>query len=102
MRKTNCWEFKDCGRKKTGDRFRGQRKCVVPEMSMYDGINGGKNAGRACWLVADTTCNGDVQFTFAQKLKTCATCDFYLKVKEEEEEELDAPLTIIEDLCNLE
>lgn len=100
MRKTNCWEFTGCRKKKTDDRFLGRRKCLVPEMSMYDGMHGGKNAGRACWLVADTTCNGDLQLTFSHKLTTCSQCDFYLKVKEEEGNLLDAPLTIVENLCN--
>jgi hypothetical protein len=99
MKKANCWEYKGC-RRQTNDLLLRRGKCLVPEMSMYDGINGGKNAGRACWLVADTACNGDVQLTFSHKLKTCAECDFYLKVREEEED-LEAPLTVIENLCNL-
>jgi predicted RNA-binding protein YlxR (DUF448 family) len=98
MRKINCWEYKGC-RKEENDRLLSRQKCLVPEMSMYDGINSGKNAGRACWLVADTTCNGDVQLTFSHKLKTCAQCDFYRKVKEEEGD-LETPLTVIENLCN--
>jgi hypothetical protein len=53
-------------------------------MTMYDGVNGGKNGGRVCWIITDSACDGDVQVTFHHKLETCAACDFYRTVKEEE------------------
>jgi len=46
--------------------------------------NHGKNAGRFCWAVAGTYCNGKVQGSFAEKLKNCAKCDFFKKVQSEE------------------
>jgi len=49
-----------------------------------DGIHGGKNAGRACWVVAGTMCRGKVQGTFAKKFKDCRRCNFYIKVRLEE------------------
>lgn len=60
MRLLNCWEFKKCGRDKTGD-------CPAYQ----------KKAGKVCWLVAGTMCGGKVQGTFAQKLGNCTKCDFY-------------------------
>lgn len=37
-------------------------------------------AGQACWLVAGTFCGGRVQGTFAQKLGSCLSCDFYRQI----------------------
>jgi hypothetical protein len=51
--------------------------CPAATDSQYDGLHGGTNAGRACWLVAGTMCKGEVQGTFAHKYKDCAICDFY-------------------------
>ncbi|MBI5102871.1 MAG: hypothetical protein HZB33_13690 [Nitrospirae bacterium] len=48
------------------------------------GVHGGKNAGRACWVLAGTMCGGKVQGTFAQKYANCEVCDFFRSVKEEE------------------
>ncbi len=95
----NCWEFKKCGRQPGGE-LNGSRPCQVPKMSIYDGINGGKNGGRVCWIVADTVCDGDVQETFHQKLEACSQCDFYRIVKEEEGGSPKIPLDILEKLCS--
>ena len=35
-------------------------------------------------VVTGTTCEGDVQGTFAQKLTRCSSCDFFLHVVKEE------------------
>jgi len=40
-----------------------------------------ENAGRTCWLVAGTLCDGTVQGTAAQKIGSCRDCDFYQGVK---------------------
>lgn len=56
----NCWEFKKCGREKTGD---------CPAVT--------KNLGRMCWIVAGTMCGGQVQGTFAKKYKNCLACDYH-------------------------
>ncbi len=52
--------------------------------SKLDGIHGGKNAGRACWVVAGTRCGGKVQGEFALKAGNCMICDFYRQVAKEE------------------
>jgi hypothetical protein len=49
-----------------------------------DGQHGGKNAGRACWVVAGTLCEGEVQGAFADKYDDCRQCSFYQRVREEE------------------
>jgi len=73
--KLNCWEFKKCGK---------EAVCPAARESRLNGINGGKNGGRACWVVAGTLCGGKVQGVYAQKLGNCLECDFYKKVRTEE------------------
>jgi len=80
MRKINCWEFKMCGREKES----AAGMCPVMAARRGDGINGGINGGRVCWVVAGTCCDGKVQGAYAQKVMTCTACEFRLRVKEEE------------------
>ncbi|MEJ2696037.1 MAG: hypothetical protein P8013_05260 [Candidatus Sulfobium sp.] len=100
--KKNCWEFKGCGRQPGGDRKK-EGVCPTALMTIYDGINGGENGGRACWMIAGTRCEGKMQGTFAHKVQSCTECDFYRAVTDEEGQELKLPLEILEDmLCKLE
>jgi len=64
----NCWEYKNCGRDVQGG-------CPA-----Y--IEG---KGRICWLVAGTMCGGEVQGTFARKIKNCNECDFFKMVRRKHE-----------------
>ncbi len=84
MTKINCWEFKKCGRESNGDNASVLGVCPASTNTVLDGVHNGKDAGRACWVVAGTMCNGKVQGLFAQKYNDCKLCDFYQKVKEEE------------------
>lgn len=84
MGKVNCWEFMGCGREFKGSHVNEMGICPVPLEKRLDGTNGGKNAGRACWVVAGTLCGGEVQGTYARKFNTCENCDFYRAVKKEE------------------
>lgn len=71
--RTKCWEYKKCGREKGGAKEEKLGLCpACPDN------------GRFCWNVAGTLCGGEVQGTFAQKKSTCLSCDFFLKVKDEE------------------
>ncbi len=81
--KKNCWEVKGCGQQRR-EHNNTLVKCPVPEMAASDGINGGKNAGRICWLIANTMCRGDNATTFEDMIKVCTECDFYKLVREEE------------------
>jgi len=76
MAKQNCWEYKKCGK---------QGVCPAYIEVRLDGVHGGQNAGRSCWVVAETHCDGKVQAGFASKFSECAKCEFYIKVKHEEE-----------------
>ena len=80
----NCWEFKECGQCQGSASLDGDTNCPVPGSIDQNGANRGENAGRYCWRVADTFCDGGIQGTFAQKLQTCIECDFFKKVQEEE------------------
>lgn len=72
--KKNCWEVMEC----TKD------DCPAKKETKLDGVHGGIAAGRACWVVAGTRCQGEVQGEYAQKFQNCSTCKFYLQVREEE------------------
>ena len=82
--KKNCWEFKKCGREPGGEKVRELGVCPAATEQRMDGVHGGKNAGRCCWVVAGTLCGGQVQGTFAKKFQNCQECEFYKLVKEEE------------------
>ncbi len=81
--KLNCWEFKKCGREPGGENFL-LGSCPAAKEAALDGVHGGKNAGRACWIIAGTLCDGAVQGTFARKYEHCEKCDFYNRVWHEE------------------
>ncbi len=82
--KKNCWEFKNCGRQPGGEHIRDLGICPAATETRLNGIHGGKNAGRACWVVAGTFCNGQIQGTFAHKYRNCDICDFYQAARKEE------------------
>ena len=86
--KLNCWQFMGCGKQKIEDRSScPTNTCPCPASieKSFDGIHGGKNAGRACWSVLRTQCYGSVQKTLEQKYQTCLSCDFYHFVIDEED-----------------
>lgn len=82
--KINCWEFKQCGREPGGKNAEDLGVCPAATDSRFTGNNGGENAGRYCWRVAGTLCDGGVQGIFAEKALTCCKCDFFLQVVDEE------------------
>ena len=83
--KKNCWEVKNCGRQEGGLREKDFGVCPAYSEAKLDRIHDGKNAGRACWVVAGTMCGGKVQGTYAEKLTNCIKCDFYTLVRNEEQ-----------------
>ena len=80
----NCWEFKKCGREPGGVNVTGLGVCPAATEGRLNGVNHGKNGGRACWPVVGTLCGGQVQGTFASKISNCMACDFYQQVGQEE------------------
>ncbi len=86
IKKICCWEYMECGREPGGSNADEFGICPSSIASRYDGINGGTNAGRYCWPVAGTFCNGDLQGTFAAKIMDCLRCPFFTTVVREEGE----------------
>lgn len=78
--KKNCWEVKNCGREVGGSKAAELGVCPASTESRLDGVHGGKNAGRACWILKDTLCGGGVQSNLAVKLGKCVACEFYKSV----------------------
>ncbi len=84
MKKLNCWEYKRCGRESGGIKVHELGVCPAASEEKLDGIHGGENAGRSCWVIAGSMCGGKVQGTFAQKYGNCVICDFFNRAKKEE------------------
>ncbi len=95
MSKLNCWEYKQCGREPNGVNSVALGVCPASVETRLDGVHGGKNAGRSCWVPAATLCADRVQGTYGQKFGECSKCEFYRRVKEEEATKfLFAPLLL--------
>ena len=73
-----------CGRQPNGEKVEEFGICPATTDSTLDGINSGNNAGRCCWKVAGTYCNGKMQGTTASKIADCIECDFFKAVQKEE------------------
>ena len=95
MKKINCWEFKECGREPGGVKTHELGVCPATIEETLHGTHEGKNAGRACWVVAGSMCGGKVQGTFAQKYGNCVKCNFFQKVKEEEDAKFELSATLL-------
>jgi len=84
--KVNCWEFMSCGRHPGGKHVFEHGVCPASLETSVNGMNGGTNGGRCCWTIAGTFCFGEVQGTFAQKIKNCMDCSFFWSVADEEDD----------------
>ncbi len=61
-----CWEFKKCGREKGGAKEKELGACPAYPAT-----------GNKCARTTGTLCGNKVQGTFAMKLASCMSCDFY-------------------------
>ncbi|HEY5998845.1 MAG TPA: hypothetical protein VI078_06015 [bacterium] len=86
MAKLNCWEFTKCGREPGGVNAAAQGVCPAASENALDGVHGGVNSGRACWVLAGTFCGGEVVGSAAKKIASCKECAFYKLVMAEEGE----------------
>lgn len=84
MAKKNCWEVMKCGREPGGKNAEELGICPAAADKRLGGVHGGRKAGRACWVIAGTFCDGAVQGTFAQKYRDCSVCEFYRQVRKDE------------------
>lgn len=85
-KKINCWEVKDCGRTEGGKHAKYMGVCPASTEAKLNGVHGGINAGRSCWVIANTFCHETVQGSVAKKSRKCTACDFYKLVEKEEGE----------------
>jgi hypothetical protein len=93
--KTNCWEFKKCGRETGGINCEKLGVCIACTETRLNGVHGGKNSGRACWAVVGTLCGGQVQGAFAAKFGNCKNCEFYKTVLNEEVEDFKLATSLL-------
>ncbi len=89
MNRKNCWEVMACGREMNGMNVTNHGVCPASTEERLNGINGGFNAGRACWAVKGTNCSGKPQKQLAEmeqviKLTECLQCLFFKQVEDEE------------------
>jgi GlcNAc-P-P-Und epimerase len=98
--KPNCWEIKKCGRGPDSGQGDDHAPCPAATEKRLDGVHGGKNSGRACWVVAGTFCGGKVQGTHALKYDVCKKCDFFQQVAREEGKNFQRPLFLLSKLKN--
>ena len=80
----NCWQYMSCGREPDGARIDLFGVCPVATDTRLDGVHGGKNAGRACWVIAGSFTKEAGEMALARGHKDCAACDFYNAVQSEE------------------
>jgi hypothetical protein len=102
LSKLNCWEVKKCGREPNGAKVDELGACPASTKKGLDGVHDGQNAGRACWVVAGSMCNGKKQGTFAKKFANCNMCDFYSMVKLEEGLNLEMSVVLLNKLRHAE
>lgn len=76
-RRMNCWEYHGCGAELGGVNISEDGPCPASTEVRLDKVHGGKNGGRACWVVAGNHCAGRPCGTFAKTFSTCYECDFY-------------------------
>ena len=83
-KKTNCWEFKECGREINGVNSKIYGVCSAASFDLADGFLGGKNGGRACFYITGTFCSGRFEGTKPLKEHDCENCDFHKLIGKEE------------------
>jgi hypothetical protein len=98
--KKNCWEIMSCGRGPGGSGDGGRDVCPAARAGALDGVHGGTDGGRACWVVAGTFCGGAVQGQFARKYFDCRTCAFYEQVRDEEKGKMLKPRELLDRLAH--
>jgi signal transduction histidine kinase len=77
--KVNCWEARRCHRGPGT-----AEPCPAALDATSTGVNEGLNAGRICWTVPGTSCDGALHGDFVDKQEMCLQCDFFHRVREEE------------------
>ena len=80
----NCWEHMGCGRQPGGERCEDLGVCPAAAELSHNGVNRGDLAGRVCWAIVGTICDGELRGTMGSNLDNCMKCDFFHAVAGEE------------------
>ena len=85
MKKTNCWQFWQCGREPGGKYTKNYGTCPAASEADADGLNGGTNGGRICWVIAENDSRVRMDCSDLHKQCSCLECEFRYSVMSEEE-----------------
>jgi len=69
--------------------------CPAVTCKTLNGVHGGMNGGRACWMVTGTMCGNKIQGSYQYKVENCIQCIFFLNVKIEEGKKYVQPETLL-------
>ncbi len=84
MSKLNCWEYMECGRGPGGFGTHEAGVCNIAKEIAANGLNGGVNGGRLCWLIAEKCSSEEVKCSNYHNKNSCFSCKFRYKVSAEE------------------
>ena len=83
-KKLNCWEFMKCGKGPDTAGSNGHDICSVASAVIADGLNGGDNGGRICWVIAENYFKGSIHCSEKRIIHSCYACEFrYLVTMDE-------------------
>ncbi len=69
--------------------------CPAVTCKTLNGVHGGINGGRACWMVTGTMCGNKIQGSYQYKAESCIQCIFFHHVKKEEGKKYVRPETLL-------
>lgn len=95
MRKQNCWEFMGCRKNVSGFTSDEFGVCPAVTCKTLNGVHGGMNGGRVCWMVTGTMCGNKIQGSYQYKAENCIECDFFHQIKNEEGKKYVQPETLL-------
>lgn len=84
VNKQNCWEYMECGKEPGGVRADESGVCPVAAAASVNGLNGGINGGRLCWVMAETCGHVNVKCSPLHQPSFCYSCEFRYRVTAEE------------------
>lgn len=97
--KPNCWEIMDCGREPGGRNAEDLGVCPVSTEARLDGVHGGTNAGRSCWIVARAYAEqAGHEGPNARDVEACLNCRFFQLVCEQEGHKLTRAIVLMDRL----
>lgn len=85
-----------CGFGPGQDKARCHGVCPAATEEKLNGLNGGINGGRACWMVSGTNCANRLAGNLHLIASACQTCHFFQLVSNEEENQFQVGSTILE------